>query len=195
MRCPNGYRQQPPKSGNCVKNESVKVTRRKRCSGTRRSRVGDDCVPVTKKLESPVKYSPKIYDVASDITPSYNKNGYVKMKDKSQFHKKIQAFVNKNKDKYAPGDILFVGSTYETRQYLGFVIVLNKHKVSDPNKESLGADLPIFYKKDLPENLNYEALLKSLEDNEDNDLFIDFYGNDTDMIKNTRPEYLKNGLL
>jgi hypothetical protein len=63
MRCPNGFKQHPPKSGICVKKSSTKkrssfaspVTKKtKRCpNGTRKNKAGN-CVPHGNK-KSPVK--------------------------------------------------------------------------------------------------------------------------------------------
>lgn len=47
MRCPNGYTQDPPKSGKCVK-KSTTQTKKKRCQkGTRKNKQGQ-CVTSVK---------------------------------------------------------------------------------------------------------------------------------------------------
>ena len=53
MSCPNGYKQDPPKSGNCVKRSVTKkeqkiTVKRKRCpKGTRKNKQGE-CVTMVK---------------------------------------------------------------------------------------------------------------------------------------------------
>ena len=48
MRCPNGYKQTPPKSGNCVKKSDTKG-KKKRCpNGTRKNKSGVCVTPVKK---------------------------------------------------------------------------------------------------------------------------------------------------
>jgi len=161
MRCPNGYRQDPPKSGKCVK-KTAKVTRKRASNGTRKS------VSKKKKLtqkssskSSSSKSSSKMYEakymyVVDKIFPNYERDGVITLKPQ-QARKKIQTFINKNKDKIQPGDILFVGSTDDPEQ--GFTIIGNDYKAYTGDN---GVDLPLQHRSRIPEHISYDKMLSNM---------------------------------
>ena len=60
--------------------------------------------------------------IADIINPTYEDLGYIDDDiDENEINTKIYQFIDENKLQF--GDILFIGSTYETRQYYGFVMV------------------------------------------------------------------------
>ena len=56
----------------------------------------------------------------------YKDKKYIKDGDWKMYKLKITKYVNKNVDKYSEHDILFVGSSYESRQYYGFSKLIKK---------------------------------------------------------------------
>ena len=158
MRCPNGYRQDPPKSGNCVK-KTAKVTRKHAPNGTRKNKKLKQSSP----KPSPKPPSPKMYDakfmyVADKIFPHYEKYGMISSRyTVKQEREKIQNFINKNKDKIQPGDILFVGSNSD--QEYGFAIIGNDYK---SYRGDSGVDLPIQHRRRIPEHISYNNLLSNM---------------------------------
>ena len=64
----------------------------------------------------------KFYDIAKKINPGYN--GYLTQDMSENILERVEAHIKKCK-KYNPGDILFVGSTYKTRQYYGLMLVMD----------------------------------------------------------------------
>ncbi len=60
------------------------------------------------------------------MNPDYEKNGYVTDDMRPGFQERIDTYVRAQKLKI--GDVLFVGSTYETRQEYGFCMVLPDRK-------------------------------------------------------------------
>ncbi len=99
------------------------------------------------KKESPKKASPKkvgkyyakFYDIAEEVDPEYHDNGHLREKQMDNIQKVIERH-----PEFKPGDILFVGSTYETRQEYGFAMYLpGYYKQDDYMTSESGFDLPI----------------------------------------------------
>jgi hypothetical protein len=81
MRCPKGYRQVPPKSGNCVKNTTTRKSKSKSSSNSKsKSKSSSRKNRTVISMSSSSPYSPKFYDVAADIFPKYKQNGFVSEK-------------------------------------------------------------------------------------------------------------------
>lgn len=168
MRCPNGYSQDPPKSGNCVK-KTAKVTRERASNGTRKNTKLKHLSPKpppskpSPKPPSPKPSSPKMYDakfmyVADKIFPNYERNGISSRYTVKQEREKIQKFINKNKDKIQPGDILFVGTN--SNAVSGFAIIGNDYKSYHGDD---GVDLPIKHRSSIPEHISYNNLLSNMD--------------------------------
>jgi hypothetical protein len=125
------------------------------------------------------QYSAKFFDVAENIFPKYSDLGKIPMKFEGDTNKMIQAYVNKNKKKFHPGDILFVGSTYEGRQYdNGFCIIGNDYTINMRGEG--GAHLPLAYSNVIPTNISYKDMLDSINekkngDEYEQDLYFNFY--------------------
>lgn len=127
----------------------------------------------------------KFYNVANNIFPGYNEEGYILPKynkTKTQVEEMVQTYVDKH-TKINPGDILYVGSTTDTRQYQNaYVIVNNERKAV--GYQDLAVNLPIQYRKQIPEKISYEALLddefdKLAEASPDDEAYqfgMDFFG-------------------
>jgi hypothetical protein len=161
MRCPNGFRQDPPKSGNCVK-KTAKVTRKRAPNGTRKNKVSVSMKkspsPSPSPSPKPKMYEAKFMYVADKIFPNYERDGMISSKyTPKQERDKIQKFINKNKDKIQPGDILFAGSNSD--QEYGFVIIGNDYKAYHGDS---GVDLPIQHRSRIPEHISYNNLLNNM---------------------------------
>lgn len=99
--------------------------------------------------------APQFYKVAGDIFPSYNEKGYIESKYNVKMM--VQNFVN---DRFNQGDILYVGSSYETRQYSqAFVIIMDGCAVG---YEDCAVNLPIHFKTP---TLNYSNMLSTAYEN------------------------------
>ena len=162
MRCPTGYRQDPPKSGNCVKN-TAKVTRKRASNGTRKSKKLKHFSPKPPSPKPLPKPSSKMYEakfmyVADKIFPNYERNGISSRYTVKQEREKIQKFINKNKDKIQPGDILFVGTNSDEES--GFAIIGNDYKSYHGD---YGVDLPIQHRSRIPEHISYNNLLSNMD--------------------------------
>jgi len=311
MRCPNGYRQNPPKSGNCVaktakkmslKKDATSKSPKKRCKkGTRKNKLGE-CIPHNKgkniksvktlldevllddiqennldyakknftrfkdenielinesiitiqtmlnqdpdfdkedinaylekngllnelykfdkkfysksfsnsskssSMSSKSTYSPKFYDVADKIFSNYKKNKFIQNKERKDKDKKVQSYIDKHKTTLNPGDILFVGSTNESRQYEeSFVIISNDYKGL---KRGDGAvHLPVMFRTEIPENINYKKMFDDIEekmidsspDEDDYLMYFDFFntveGQEKENIQDAIHEYETLNLL
>ena len=175
MRCPKGYIQKPAKSGNCVKKTESVTQKKKRCpKGSRKNKSGE-CEKIDKQNFSKKKShskSPKskmiakFYNVANDIFPGHSEDGYILPKynkEKNQKRKMVQKYIDKE-SKFNPGDILFVGSTSDSRYYEGaFVIISNDRKAIEYGDNAVS--LPLYYRSQIPEKISYKALLENEFDN------------------------------
>ena len=105
----------------------------------------------------------KFYNIAKIIDKNYETNDYLSVDD-SEVDKLVLNYLNNNKE-INTGDILFIGSTYETRQNYGFIMVDKRDGVKLINSEQ-GIDLP-FEKDELKNylsqnNIKYKELFNSL---------------------------------
>ena len=66
-------------------------------------------------------YYAKFHDIVEDVDPEYHDNGH--LTDHKQLTNNIEKAIQKHPE-IKPGDILFIGSTYETRQEYGFAMYL-----------------------------------------------------------------------
>jgi len=183
MRCPKGYRQVPPKSGNCVKNTTTRKSKSKSNSKSNSNKSSSRKNRSVASMSSS-SYSPKFYDVAADIFPKYKQNGFVSEKYRSNKNEMIQKFINKktNKSKFKPGDSLFVGSVFQTRQYdNGFVIIGNNSETFGNTEGAI--DLPHRHRNKLPSGLHYGEMVQQMidkfqnsDDEYDRELALDFFG-------------------
>ena len=106
-------------------------------------------------------YYPKFHDIASDVFPKYKDVGFILDEYKSCKKQMIQDYINKNSTKFHRGDILFVGSIYQTRQYSeAFMIIDNHNLVSEPADN--GTVLPILYRDKLPEKIYYKNMFEKI---------------------------------
>lgn len=75
---------------------------------------------INKDAEKKIHHA-KFYDIASEIDPEYDDNG--RLRSEMDNPENINKVLDKHPE-FKPGDILFVGSTYETRQEYGFALFL-----------------------------------------------------------------------
>ncbi len=64
------------------------------------------------------KQMANFYNIANLIDKDYQSNYYVKI-DRQEFESRLKDYITMNEN-LKTGDILFVGSEYETRQHYGF---------------------------------------------------------------------------
>ena len=80
----------------------------------------------------------KFYDISSIINPGYEKAGYITKEMSIDLIGRINLHVQANR--FNIGDILFVGSEYETRQEYGFYMVLPNLKNKMAGSEVQGSE-------------------------------------------------------
>ena len=105
----------------------------------------------------------KFYNIANIIDPNYNQNDYLSIDD-SEIDGFVLSYLNEHNE-INTGDILFIGSTYETRQYYGFIMIDKRDGIKWINSEQ-GVDLP-FENNELKDYLSnnkikYKELFNSL---------------------------------
>jgi hypothetical protein len=66
----------------------------------------------------------RFYDLTF-LYPRYYESGSINHSDEQAYHDRIRAELANNPGRYRDGDILFIGSTYSTRQEYGFAKVIN----------------------------------------------------------------------
>jgi len=105
----------------------------------------------------------KFYNISNLIDRDYHSNNYLKIEN-DEFETRLRNYIATNPN-LNTGDILFVGSEYETRQGYGFVIV---DKRSEPKwyHSEQGIDL-VFENNNLKNylitnNIKYKTLFGSL---------------------------------
>ena len=134
----------------------------------------------------------KFYNVANDIFPGHNENAYIPYKynkEKNQKREMVQKYVDKE-SKFNPGDILFVGSTSDSRYYQdAFVIISNDRKAIGYGDNAVS--LPLYYRSQIPEKISYKALLdeefdnlgEATPDSEEYEFGLDFFGSTAEDFK------------
>jgi len=211
MRCPKGYIQKPAKSGNCVKKTASVTQKKKRCpKGSRKNKSGD-CQKIDKqnlskrKSHSIPKNSimiAKFYNVANEIFPGYDEHGYILPKYKNHKKGMVQEMVQKYVDKETkinPGDILFVGSTMDTRQYANAYVIINNERKAFGYQDS-AVSLPLSYRSQIPEKISYKAMLddefdklaEATPDSDEYEFGMDFFGAADGDIKQALQDVIAN---
>lgn len=131
----------------------------------------------------------KFYDIAAILTPSYDRCGFLKeavkptqVRDYLVAHPVVK-----------PGDILFLGSTYQTRQEYGFAIVLPESiRPMLFEADEYGPGLPLSFKDALlGMQIQYDDLMEELAEEDWIELW---FGNMTDMYDEAMDMYMQNGL-
>ena len=64
---------------------------------------------------------PKFYDIANDIVDNFDEIGFIPSSLETEAENKIKEYIIKND--LQTGDVIFTGSTYESRQAYGFYMV------------------------------------------------------------------------
>ena len=108
-------------------------------------------------------YSAQFHNVAADIFPEYDDQGCILNQYKRKKKQMIQQYIDQNKERIYPGDILFVGSTSDIgRQYEnGFVMVGKNYQMVEGQIDG-GAYLPISHYQELPPSVSYRELLQKM---------------------------------
>ena len=113
------------------------------------------------KLSAKRNINAKFYDIAKKINPGYN--GYLTQPMNENILERVEEHIKKHK--YNCGDILFVGSTYKTRQYYGLVLVMDTEKYRSVWFDSIWD--AVFAKKILPslkqKGVKYQPMLDSAD--------------------------------
>ena len=107
----------------------------------------------------------KFYNIANVIDPNYQENDYLSIDD-SEVNSLVLNYLNEHQE-INTGDIVFIGSTYETRQYYGFIMVDKRNGIKWINSEQ-GIYLPFensdFENYLLGNKIKYKELFDSLPD-------------------------------
>jgi len=125
----------------------------------------------------------KFHNISQYIDLEYEKNEYVKLNEK-EFKNNIKNYLEIN-PQIKSGDIIFVGSTYETRQEYGFGLIINDNFVLG----EYGPYLPLRNKDNLPNNITYSSLLEIMKNDEY--LYSLWYGDSNDSFDEIKEEYIK----
>ena len=103
------------------------------------------------------------YNIANLIDEDYHSNCCLKI-DNDEFNTRLSNYISTNQN-LNTGDILFVGSEYETRQGYGFVIV---DKISEPKWYHSEQGIDLVFENDnlknylIQNNIKYKTLFQSL---------------------------------
>jgi len=137
FKCPQGYRQNPPKSGKCV--ETLKSTKK---------------LKQTKKrsLTTSMEYSPRFHNIAGHI-PLHRGDG-ISIKE-------MVYLTIRNDPLFKPGDIIYIGSAQKMTPK-SFVIINRQGKATGYKDDAIS--LPITYKSQLPKKINYASMIHKAYD-------------------------------
>ena len=145
----------------------------------------------------------KFYDISSIINPEYERAGYITKEMSKGIDERINSYINANHLNI--GDILFVGSTYETRQEYGFYMVLPSLKKPGQGSEAHGSEahgseyiigMPVspVIREILQKNkVNYTKLLKEMTENKEFKYL--FFPDDEDEVTDILNSYKQYSLL
>ena len=150
----------------------------------------------------------KFYDISSIINPLYEKAGYITAEMSKGLDDRINSYIQTNH--LNVGDILFVGSTYETRQEYGFYMVLPSLKKPEKGSEARGSEArgsealgseyiigmpvsPVICEILQKNKVNYTKLLKEMTDNKEFKYL--FFPHDEDEVTDILNSYKQYSLL
>ena len=150
----------------------------------------------------------KFYDISSIINPLYEKAGYITAEMSKGLDDRINSYIQTNH--LNVGDILFVGSTYETRQEYGFYMVLPSLKKPGKGSEARGSEArgsealgseyiigmpvsPVICEILQKNKVNYTKLLKEMTDNKEFKYL--FFPDDEDEVTDILNSYKQYSLL
>ena len=74
------------------------------------------------------RYS-KFYDLTFLYPGKYHNDLCIRNKYAETYYKKVKEYI-KNNNEFKDGDIIFIGSTYESRQYYGFATILGDRYIN-----------------------------------------------------------------
>jgi len=119
---------------------------------------------LSKKIEilgTQKKKIPKFHNLAEKIDPNYEINGYLNQDTYDKSLKNLREMIQKDPE-IEYGDILFIGSSYETRQEYGFAIVQNKKE-----GRSIGGEdgMSIVLDHNGFESLKYKEAISEMKEN------------------------------
>jgi len=92
----------------------------------------------------------KFYDLTF-LYPKYKTYRSIDHNNKDQYHAKIKNLLRTSDGKYKDGDILFIGSTYETRQEYGFATVTQNGTNFKQGDEPIMNTPGVYYKEAIKE--------------------------------------------
>ena len=198
-----------PVTNRCRKIQTKKATPKKKSAKTETMSLEEDMKYQPKKASPKPKPKPtetyfaKFYDISSEVDPEYETNGHLRTEMDNEQH--IMKIINKHPE-FKQGDVLFVGSSNETRQEYGFVIYLPEKKEKYMGGEDgVGIPLDIVRKdkdKNPLEHVRYSKLITDfMEDppkgyNRDVvGLFMGYdFRDDEDINKEYVVQYKKEGI-
>lgn len=102
----------------------------------------------------------KFYDISEKLNPKFKDEQYLTDEMEENLDEKIEKYVKDNNFQF--GDILFVGSSYESRQCYGFRLVFQD---GTTGSGEAGYSLPfenLVYEELRQKNVKYEELFKEV---------------------------------
>lgn len=107
-------------------------------------------------------YYAKFYDISEELNKDYDKSGYITREMNKDLSKRLNEYINIHG--FKSGDILFVGSTDESRQEYGFYLVMNGEGHNDESIFDYILSSKILTKIK-EKNIKYENLFLEIQDN------------------------------
>ena len=121
---------------------------------------------------------PQFHNIAAEVFPKFEVYGGILDKYRLCKMSMIKEYMKSHANKFEAGDIVFVGSTYQTRYYSdAFMLVGEEGKLFDRSSDC-AVGLPLLFNAYLPKNLSYKQMFdkiaKDLEISADFDFTRDF---------------------
>ena len=140
----------------------------------------------------------KFYDISSIINPDYENVGYITSQMAVGLTGRINSYVQKNPLNI--GDILFVGSTSESRPEYGFCMILPARGSEAQGSEAQGSEyiigmplMPVILEILQKNKVNYTRLFKEMM--EDKVFKYIFFPDDEDEVTDIITSYKQYSLL
>jgi len=188
-RCPRGSRRNK-KTGDCEKNSQ---SRKSRCpKGSRRNKKTGACDP-TKIVSNKKERDAQFHDIANAVTPGYEDKEMLSQEQEKTLTARVKAYLQSH-PAIQYGDLIFLGSSYETRQEYGFRLVLDD---GDTMAGESGLDLPLRIAPALQQRgIHYRKLLEHMQKRSDDyeEMMNDwFYG--ASSMEEVEGEFQEKGIL
>jgi hypothetical protein len=122
--------------------------------------------------------NPQFHNIAAEVFPKFEVYGSILDKYSLCAMSMIEEYMKSHSNKFAAGDIVFVGSTYQTRYYSDAFMLVGEEGKLFGRASDCAVGLPLLFNAYLPKNLSYKQMFdkfaKVIEMNADFDFTKDF---------------------